>query len=97
MTAVGQNIPHDSARGHVTGESVFIDDMPPLKNELLVDFLPAPIAAGKLRGIDLTEAAKVPGVVLLLTDKDIPGHKHFGPIIKDEVLLKLKLRAKRAS
>ncbi len=87
MSAVGKNIPHDSARGHVTGESVFIDDMPPLKNELLVDFFPAPVASGKLKSIDLAEAAKVPGVVLLLSDKDIPGHKHFGPVFQDEHLL----------
>ncbi len=87
MNAVGQNIPHDSARGHVAGESVFIDDMPPMKNELLVDFLPAPIAAGKLIGIDLGEAAKIPGVALLLTSNDIPGHKHFGPVFQDEHLL----------
>jgi len=71
----------------VAGESVFIDDIPPLKNELLVDFLPAPIAAGKLVSIDLIEAKKIPGVVALLTSADIPGHKHFGPVFQDEHLL----------
>jgi xanthine dehydrogenase large subunit len=42
LGAVGKDIPHDSARGHVSGQSVYIDDIPPQKNELLVDFFGSP-------------------------------------------------------
>src|SRR4051812_37098483 len=87
MTAVGKNIPHDSARGHVSGESIYIDDMPPAKNELLVDIFFSPVSHGRIKSLDLTEAAKVPGVVGLYTYKDIDGHNKFGPIYQDEVLL----------
>lgn len=87
MPAVGQDIPHDSARGHVAGESIFIDDMPPARNELLADFLGAPVAAGKLLSIDFNGADQIPGVVALLTAKDIPGHNQFGPVMQDEHLL----------
>jgi xanthine dehydrogenase molybdopterin-binding subunit B len=38
MTYVGQNIPHDSAAGHVTGESMFLDDHSPARDELVVGF-----------------------------------------------------------
>ncbi|HSV14166.1 MAG TPA: xanthine dehydrogenase molybdopterin binding subunit [Tepidisphaeraceae bacterium] len=87
MPAVGQNIPHDSAAGHVTGESIFLDDVPPARGELLVDFFGSPVAHGRIKRVDLAAAAAVPGVVALLTHKDIPGHNQFGPIIKDEHLL----------
>src|SRR4051812_19788406 len=87
MSAVGQNIPHDSAAGHVTGESIFLDDVPPARGELLVEPFGSPVAHGRIKTLDLTAAASIPGVVALLTHKDIPGHNSFGPIIKDEHLL----------
>src|SRR6476619_1761246 len=91
MTVVGQNIPHDSARGHVTGESIFIDDMPPARGEVLVDFLGSPIAHGRVRGLDLSAAAQVSGSVGLFTWRDIPGSNKFGPIVHDEHLLADKI------
>src|SRR3954464_455858 len=87
MPAVGKDIPHDSARGHVTGESIFIDDMPFARNEVIVDFVGSPVAHGKLKSIDLGGAREVPGVVAIFTAKDVPGHNHFGPVVKDETLL----------
>ena len=87
MGAVGKDIPHDSARGHVSGQSVYIDDIPPQKNELLVDFYGSPVAHCKILSLDLTAAAKIPGIVRLFTYKDLDGINKFGPIIQDEVLL----------
>lgn len=87
MSIVGKNVPHDSARGHVAGESIYIDDLAAQKNELLVDFFWSPVSHGRLRSLDLSEAEKVPGVVGLYTYKDLGGHNNFGPIIADEVLL----------
>lgn len=87
MSAVGKDIPHDSAKGHVSGESVYIDDFPPTRGELLVDFYYAPTSHATIKELDLHEASKVEGVVALYTYKDLPGHNLFGPIIKDEVLL----------
>src|SRR4051812_849775 len=87
MPSVGKDIPHDSARGHVTGESIFIDDMPAARNELLVDFVGSPLAHGTLKSIDLGGAREMPGIVAIYTAKDVPGHNHFGPVVKDETLL----------
>ena len=84
--AVGRNIPHDSARGHVTGESVYIDDIPPAKNELLVDFLYSPVAHGRIVSLDLEAASRVPGVAALYTYRDL-AHNRLGPIMQDEPLL----------
>ena len=87
MAAVGTDVPHDSARTHVAGKSIFIDDIPAARNELFVDFVGSPVAHGKIVGIDIDAVKQLPGVVAVLTYKDIPGHNHFGPIIKDEHLL----------
>jgi xanthine dehydrogenase large subunit len=86
MSTVGRNIPHDSARGHVTGESIYIDDMPFAKNELLVDFFWSPVAHGRIRALDLEAARNVSGVVALFTYRDL-HHNLFGPILQDELLL----------
>ena len=83
---VGKDVPHDSARGHVTGESVYVDDIPPMPGELLVDFVWSPHAHARIRGIDFAGAAKLPGVVALYTHHDLV-HNELGPIIHDEPLL----------
>lgn len=41
-------------------------------------FVWAPIACGKLNGLDTSEAEKQPGVVRILTYKDVPGENAFG-------------------
>lgn len=87
MSVVGRNLPHDSSKGHVTGESIYIDDMPFQKNELLVDFVGSPLAHAKIISVDTEAARKVPGVVGVYTYKDLGGINRFGPILQDEVLL----------
>ncbi|HYO09070.1 MAG TPA: xanthine dehydrogenase molybdopterin binding subunit [Tepidisphaeraceae bacterium] len=91
MGAVGKDIPHDSARGHVSGESVFLDDVSPARNEVFVDCVGSPVAHGELIAVDYAEALKVPGVVAILTHEDIPGHNDIGPVVKDEHLLVSKV------
>jgi xanthine dehydrogenase large subunit len=83
---VGKDVPHDSARGHVTGESIYIDDMPPLAGELLVDFVWSPFAHARIRAIDFNDAETLPGVLGLYTHRDLVANE-FGPIFHDEPLL----------
>src|SRR3954470_24534875 len=87
MASVGKDFAHDSAVTHVTGESVFLDDLPPLAGELLAGIVPSTVAHGRLRKLGLSAAKAVPGVVAILTHKDIPGHNLFGAAVKDELLL----------
>ncbi|MDZ4688421.1 MAG: xanthine dehydrogenase molybdopterin binding subunit [Planctomycetaceae bacterium] len=87
MSAVGQNIPHDSAVAHVTGESPFIDDLPPTFGEVLVDFVGSTTAHGRILGIDIAAARAVPGIVGVLTARDVPGHNEYGPIVRDDRVL----------
>ncbi|HEY0142871.1 MAG TPA: xanthine dehydrogenase molybdopterin binding subunit [Thermoanaerobaculia bacterium] len=86
MKAVGTDIPHDSARGHVTGESLYIDDFPPFANELIVDVLWSAYAHARIVSIDLEDARRIEGVVGLYTHRDLQ-HNEFGPILQDEPLL----------
>ena len=79
--------PHESARFHVTGEAVYVDDI--LVNEQLLvgHVVYSPCAHARIKSFDLGEAKKVPGVHAVLCHKDIPGHNQMGPVIRDEPCL----------
>lgn len=87
MSSVGKDIPNDSAAGHVSGRSVFLNDVPSARNELLVDFLGSPVAHGRIRSVDVSAASELAGVAAVFTYRDIPGHNRFGAIMQDEHLL----------
>src|SRR5512142_3342602 len=86
MPVVGKNVPHDSAIGHVTGRSMYVDDLAPAAGELVIDFLWSPLAHARIRSLDLEPARAVPGIAGLFTHRDL-HHNLFGPIYKDEILL----------
>jgi xanthine dehydrogenase large subunit len=87
MSLIGKNIPHDSAREHVTGEAAYLDDLPPLRGELLVDIVGSRLAHARIVSIDVSAALQVPGVVGACTFADVPGENTFGPVFHDEELL----------
>ena len=62
MPQVGKNIPHDSAIGHVTGESEYVSDTPKTENELIVDFFYSQEPYCEILSIDLEYARKIPGI-----------------------------------
>jgi xanthine dehydrogenase large subunit len=84
---IGASISHESALAHVTGEAVFLDDITPARGELYVDFVGSPVAHGRIKAIETSQAAQVPGVVAILTAADIPGARTFGPVFDDEEVL----------
>jgi xanthine dehydrogenase large subunit len=86
MPSIGQSLPHDSAREHVRGEAVYVDDIPPLRGELIVDFVGSPVAHGRISSVDVTAARQVPGIVAVFTAKDVPENL-VGPVFHDEDLL----------
>lgn len=83
---IGQNIPHDASYGHVSGQSVFVDDRPPLQNEVYVGVLTAPVAKGKLKSIDISEAKKHPDFLGLWTADDVVTKK-WGTIVHEQPLM----------
>jgi xanthine dehydrogenase large subunit len=87
MAIVGLDIAHDSAVTHVTGQSVFLDDVAPLVGELVAGIVPSPVAHGKVRKLDVSAPRKMNGVAAVLTRADMPGHNAFGASFQDELLL----------
>jgi xanthine dehydrogenase large subunit len=87
MSLCGKPIPHDSAREHVTGEALYLDDLPALRNELLVDVVGSPLAHGRIKSIDVAAAFQIEGIVAIYTHADVPGENTFGPVFHDEELL----------
>ena len=67
MSVIGQPLPHESAREHVRGTAAYIDDLPPIRGELIVDFVGSPVAHGRIVAIDVESARKLPGIVAVLT------------------------------
>jgi len=79
---------HDSAHKHVTGEAVYIDDMPEPQGLLHVYLGVSARAHARILRLDLEPVRKAPDVVLVLTAADIPGHNDISPVHKhDEPLL----------
>ena len=72
---------------HVRGESIYLDDIPLLSGTLFGAVYGSPIAHGKIKSLDLSEAIAMPGVVRIFTYKDIPGINQIGGIVADEPLL----------
>jgi xanthine dehydrogenase large subunit len=72
---------------HVTGKSVYLDDIPILKGTLYAAVFPSPVAHGRITGMNLAAALALPGVERIVSWKDIPGNNQIGGIIEDEPLL----------
>jgi xanthine dehydrogenase large subunit len=75
------------AAGHVTGRSIYVDDIPVMEGMVFVKVFDSPIAHGLIKKIDWTAAEKMPGVIKIFSWKDIPGENQIGGIIPDEPLL----------
>lgn len=75
---------HDSAHKHVTGEAIYIDDIPAPANLLHLAVGQSARAHAKIISVDLSMVRQAPGVVAVLTAKDIPGENDVGPVIHDD-------------
>lgn len=73
--------------GHVTGQSLYVEDIPLPAHSLHAAVVVSPIAHGRLHRIDSAAALAMPGVVRVLTAQDIPGDNQVGDIVPDERLL----------
>jgi len=82
---VGKPFAHDSAELHVTGRAVYIDDMP--EPEGLLHVAPGfarDASCGRITSLDLSAVEASPGVVKVLTAKDIPGRNDCSPSLGDD-------------
>ncbi|NWX23762.1 AOXB oxidase, partial [Aegotheles bennettii] len=70
---VGRPIMHQSSIKHATGEAVYIDDIRPVSGELSLTVVTSTKAHARIISIDASEALQVPGVVDVVTARDVPG------------------------
>ncbi|MCS7057341.1 MAG: xanthine dehydrogenase molybdopterin binding subunit [Meiothermus sp.] len=92
MKLVGKAIPHESAPLHVTGQALYTDDLlPRYPNALHAWPVQAPHAHARVLRMETEPALAVPGVVRVLTARDVPGLNDSGlkgdePLFPEEVM-----------
>ncbi len=92
MTSVGRPLPHESARGHVTGEALYTDDLAGRFPRLLHAWpVVSPHAHARVVAIDAAPALAEPGVVHVLTGADVPGEGDSGANRRDEPLFPVEV------
>jgi xanthine dehydrogenase large subunit len=85
--AVGKPVPHESAREHVTGKALYTDDLGVRLANLLHAYpVQAPHAHATVLNLETAPALEVPGVVHVLSAKDVRGENDTGPGRRDEPL-----------
>ena len=77
---------HDSALKHVTGQALYIDDMPEPPGTLHGALVLSTMACGRIVRIDAAAASAMPGVVAVLGPGDIPGRNDVAAIGQNEPL-----------
>ncbi|MDU9007030.1 xanthine dehydrogenase molybdopterin binding subunit [Sedimentitalea todarodis] len=70
---------HDSAIKHVTGRADYTDDIAQPDGTLHAYLGVSDVAHAKLNGIDLSDVLVAPGVIGVLTAKDVPGVNDISP------------------
>ncbi len=81
---VHQPIAHDSARLHVTGEAIYIDDLPEPRNLLHIWPALSPHAAARITAMDTSRVEACPGVVTVVDARSVPGVNDCSPTIGDD-------------
>ena len=83
---VGRSIPRTDAQAKVTGTLKFAVDYAQ-EGFLHGKILRSPHPHARIKSIDVEGAKRLPGVVAVLTAKDVPGRKTFGPFIPDQPVI----------
>ena len=84
---LGKATPHESAKLHLTGKALYIDDIAAPQGCLHAYVGMANVASGLLKSQDLTNVANALGVVDVITLKDIPGQTDIGPVFSGDSLV----------
>jgi CO/xanthine dehydrogenase Mo-binding subunit len=75
FNVIGHSVPRRDGTGHVTGQTKYVDDIS-FPDMLHLKMVRSPIHHGILKGIDFSEAEKVPGFVRALTAEDVPNNRY---------------------
>ena len=79
--SIGKSCTRNDGVEKTTGRAIFVADMK-FPGMLHAKVLRSPYAHANIKGIDVSEALKQPGVFAVLTGEDVPGP--FGGAIADQ-------------
>ena len=85
--SVAMPTPHDAAQLHVTGQARYVGDIPLPAGALHLAFGLSDCAHGRIIALDLEAVRSAPGVVAVLTAKDLPFANDVSPSPSLEPLL----------
>ena len=75
LNVVGQSVERSDGAGHVTGQTVFTADRT-FPGMLHLKMVRSPVHHARIKGIDLSDAERVPGFVRALTAADVPHNTY---------------------
>lgn len=78
---------HESAKKHVTGEAIYVNDIDIGSEMLIGHIVYSKYAQAKIISYNTDKAKSLHGVYAVLSYKDIPGENQMGPVVKDEPCL----------
>jgi xanthine dehydrogenase large subunit len=92
VSVAGQPVPHESARGHVTGSARYTDDLLDRYPGLLHAWpVVSSHAHARVISLDATPGLDQPGVVTVLSAADVPGEGDSGASRHDEPLFPVEV------
>ncbi len=71
LNVVGKSVPRRDGVGHVTGKTVYVDDIT-FPDMLYLKMVRSPVHHARIKGLDFSAAEEVPGFVRALTHQDVP-------------------------
>ncbi|MFN8157829.1 MAG: xanthine dehydrogenase molybdopterin binding subunit [Candidatus Nanopelagicales bacterium] len=84
---VGRALPDESAGLHVTGRATYVDDIPEPEGTAHGVLVLSTVAHGRITSLDAVAAQSVPGVLAVVTTRDIPGVNSHAPRVGVDPLL----------
>src|SRR5271157_3875666 len=87
---IGSSAPRKDAWGKANGSALYTTDIG-LSEKRHGALLRSPYHHARVLSIDISEAQTQPGVRCVLTAKDIPGAKTFGPLLQDQPVLAMEI------
>ncbi|MFQ5839006.1 MAG: molybdopterin cofactor-binding domain-containing protein, partial [Thermoplasmata archaeon] len=86
FSVIGKPRPRVDGPAKVTGQAVYADDIH-LSGMLYAKILRSPLPHARIRSIDTSEASALPGVIAVITGKDLPEKYGILPVSQDEEAL----------
>jgi xanthine dehydrogenase large subunit len=74
-------VAHDSAELHVTGEAIYVDDLPEPRDLLHAYVRLSDRAHARIVRLDTSAVAASPGVAAVMTARDLPASNDLGPVV----------------